>query len=40
MPAQNHTINETLLKSSEIHISVTGRKSGRTNLGADLVCVR
>jgi deazaflavin-dependent oxidoreductase (nitroreductase family) len=30
MPAQNHTINETLLKSSEIHISVTGRKSGRT----------
>jgi deazaflavin-dependent oxidoreductase (nitroreductase family) len=30
MPAQNHAINETLLKSSEIHISVTGRKSGRT----------
>jgi deazaflavin-dependent oxidoreductase (nitroreductase family) len=30
MPGQNHTINETLLKSSEIHISVTGRKSGRT----------
>lgn len=30
MPAQNRAINETLLKSSEIHISVTGRKSGRT----------
>ena len=30
MPAQSHAINETLLKSSEIHISVTGRKSGRT----------
>jgi deazaflavin-dependent oxidoreductase (nitroreductase family) len=30
MPAQNHVINKVLLKSSEIHISVTGRKSGRT----------
>lgn len=30
MPAQNHAISERLSKASEIQISVTGRKSGRT----------
>jgi deazaflavin-dependent oxidoreductase (nitroreductase family) len=29
MPARNHTLQEQLSKSSEIHITVTGRKSGR-----------
>lgn len=29
MPAQNNTLRDRLNKASEIHITVTGRKSGR-----------
>ncbi len=29
MPARNHALQERLSKSTEIHITVTGRKSGR-----------
>jgi len=30
MPSQNHALNDHLARSSEITVSVTGRKSGRT----------